>query len=343
MPSKSSEKKPNTRSKIKRRKEDSDSSDDDNEIEYILYSNDEDDEDSDSDSDSDYIPKSQKKKKVYRVLEYESDESPDEETDDEEIEYDIEDDEDGSNIDPRELRKTIATLFPSNYINEKVKQDDKQYKKSKKNIKTVKSKKVVKEKKKHKKRVEESDTESDDEFYEEDEDDDDDDDADVNDFNMLFSALTGGGPNEDEINDQNAIKDDRHEECDSDDEKLFMRENYETIPIPEGIVTKSMKNKQKDKEKKKQKKRNTSEKSDNSETVDAEKEYKSLIELKKYLSTQLKENPKSKILMKAVDECHDSIRKLVKKSRLKNAKKYYKMVNGQDEKKTGEIEYFKKQ
>ena len=345
MPSKSSEKKPNTRSKIKRRKEDSDSSDDDNEIEYILYSNDEADEDSDSDSDSDYIPKSQKKKKVYRVLEYESDESPDEETDDEEIEYDIEDDEDGSNIDPRELRKTIATLFPSNYINEKVKQDDKQYKKSKKNIKTVKSKKVVKEKKKHKKRVEESDTESDDEFYEEDEDEEDDDDADVNDFNMLFSALTGGGPNEDEINDQNAIKDDRHEECDSDDEKLFMRENYETIPIPEGIVTKSMKNKQKekDKEKKKQKKRNTSEKSDNSETVDAEKEYKSLIELKKYLSIQLKENPKSKILMKAVDECHDSIRKLVKKSRLKNAKKYYKMVNGQDEKKTGEIEYFKKQ
>ena len=28
---------------------------------------------------------------------------------------------------------------------------------------------------------------------------------------------------------------------------------------------------------------------------------------------------------------------------MKNAKKYYKMINGEDEKKTGEIEYFKKE
>ena len=65
--------------------------------------------------------------------------------------------------------------------------------------------------------------------------------------------------------------------------------------------------------------------------------------MKKYLSEQLEKNPNNKILLKAIDECKDSIRKLVKKSRLKNAKKYYKMVNGEDEKKTGEIDYFKKQ
>ena len=335
MPSKSSEKKPKTRSQYKRRKDESSSSEDE-EDSNVLYLNDDDDElDSESESDSDYIPKGHIKKK-YRVLEYDSDES-----DDEEIEYDIEEDEDddGSNIDPRELRKTIATLFPSNYINEKVKKDERKCKPKKK----VKPKKVIKKKSKYKKRKEESDSDTEDEFYEDDEDEDED--EDLQEFNLLVSALTGGGPNEDEINDQNAIKNDHHEECNSDDEKLFMRENYETIPIPEGVVTKSMKNKLKlkEREKHKKKRRNNSEKSDNSETVDAEKEYKNLIELKKYLSTQLKENPKSKILMKAIDECRESIRKLVKKSRLKNAKKYYKMVNGQDEKKTGEIEFFKKQ
>ena len=61
----------------------------------------------------------------------------------------------------------------------------------------------------------------------------------------------------------------------------FMRENYQTIPMPENINKKQNK---KDKHKKhgKQKKHNISEKSESSEIADAEKEYKSLIELKRY-------------------------------------------------------------
>jgi len=341
MPSKSSDKKYNTRSQKKRRKEDSDSSDDEDNI--ILYADDDDDEDEDefessSDSDSEYVPKSQRKKSA-------KEDSDDEHHDEDEDEYDDDDeyDEDGSIIDPRELRKTIATLFPSNYINEKVKADDK---KSKKKKQKVKGKKPKKKEYRKKKTREESESEeesefSDDEEYEEYyEDDDDDEELQVQDFNILFSALAGGGQNAEEIQDQRAIKDDRDEECNSDDEKNFMRENYETIPIPKGVLTKAMKKKQKQKEKKK---RNVSEKTDVSETADAENEYKSLTELKKYLSEQLEKNPNNKILLKAIDECKDSIRKLVKKSRLKNAKKYYKMVNGEDEKKTGEIDYFKKQ
>lgn len=338
MPGKSSDKKYNTRSQKKRRKEESDSSDDEDNI--ILYTDEDDEEfESDSDSDSEYVPKSHRKKSAKEESDDESEESEeyeDEEYDDEEY------DEDGSIIDPRELRKTIATLFPSNYINEKVKADDKKNKKKKTKSKS-KNKKIKKKEHRKKKVKEESESEEESEFSDEDEydeyyEDDDDEEIQVQDFNILFSALAGGGQNAEEIQDQRAIKDDRDEECNSDDEKNFMRENYQTIPIPEGILTKAMKKKQKEK-----KKRNISEKTDVSETADAESEYKSLTELKKYLSEQLEKNPNNKILLKAIDECKESIRKLVKKSRLKNAKKYYKMVNGEDEKKTGEIEYFKKQ
>ena len=337
MPGKSSDKKYNTRSQKKRRKEDTDSSDDDDDDSYIIYTDDDDNFESESETDSDYVPKT-RKKKTAKVKD-----SDDEESEEDEIEYDIEEeDDDGSIINPRELRKTIATLFPSNYINEKVKNDEKRERKKLKNKKIVK--KIKKKDKRKKKRKEESDTEDesesdDDEYdleYYEDEDEDEDEEMNVKDFNILFSALAGGGQNEEEIQDQKALKDDRNEECNSDDEKNFMRENYEMIRIPSGIIKKELKKKQK-------KKRNISEKTDTSETADAETEYKSLTELKKYLSEQLEKHPNNKILLKAVDECRESIKKLVKKSRLKNATKYYKMINGEDEKKTGEIDYFKKQ
>ena len=341
MGGKSSEKKYNTRSQKKRRKEES-SDDEDDESIWIEYSDD-DEEDSDveeEESDIEYKPKKNKKKRPKYESES-SDEDSDEE-EDEDGEDEDEDGEDGSIIDPRELRKTIATLFPSNYINEKIRSDEKNAKS--KSIKTTRSKnqKLVKKNKRRKRYETESSDESeysDEESYYED-DDDDDDEGDAKDFNILFSALTGGGQNPEEISDKNAIEDDRDEECNSDDEKLFMRENYETVPEPEVIKQKRLKI---EKKQKKKKKHNTSEKSDHSETADAETEYKDLIELKKHLSEKLEKQPKNKILLNAVEEYKNSIRKLVKKSRLKNAKKYYKMVNGEDEKKTGEIEYFKKQ
>ena len=77
-----------------------------------------------------------------------------------------------------------------------------------------------------------------------------------------------------------------------------MAENYENIQMPEEIGKKRNKEKLK-------KQRNKSEKSDNSEIVDAEKEYKNLLDLKKQLGQQLAKNPKNKILLKAVDECRD--------------------------------------
>ena len=349
MPSKQSDKKYITRSQKKRRAEDTDSSS--SEEESDIYT---DVSDSDSDSDSDYIPKTQEKIFAKVISQSDDDDSV---NDDEDVDYEIEEDE--SVIDPRELRKTIATLFPSNYTNERVKADEKKDKKKKKDKEIArkrdklekKEKKEKKEKrekrekmgKKSKRYNEYSESEEDDSEYDEyyEGSDSEEEEMNVKDFNLIFSALTGGGgQNEEEIQDQNAIEDDHDEECNSDDEKNFMRENYETISIPENNKHKKTGKLEK---KRKQKKRNLSEKSEPSEIADAEKEYKSLIELKRYLSEQLVNNPNNKIILNAIDECKESIRKLVKKSRLKNAKKYYKMVNGEDEKKTGEIEYFKKQ
>jgi len=346
------DKKYNTRSQKKRKNKDSDSSEDEEETIWVEYSDSEDE----SDSDYEYIPpklKRTKKSKNKEHMYIESDEYEDE--DDDEY-YDDDEDDDSSLIDPRELRKTIATLFPSNYINEKVRADEKEQK-NKKYITKPSKKKNKKATKYHKKKKrnyssseeeEEFDDESDEfeeesiteeeEYYEgeEDEEDEDEDDIQKLSANLIFSAIAGGR-NPEELKNEQALDEDKDEECDSDDEKLFMRENYETIPDPDPIK------KQKMRKQKQKKKHNNSEKSDNSEIVDAETEYKDLVELKKHLSEKLEKQPKNRILLNAVNDCSNSIRKLIKKSRMKNAKKYYKMINGEDEKKTGEIEYFKKQ
>ena len=353
MGGKSSEKTYNTRSQNKRRKVDSsdDEDEDDEEGICIEYSEDEFEE---SDSETEYKPKKKKKHPKYESESSEDDDDDDDDDEGDDEEDDEDDEEDDSIIDPRELRKTIATLFPSNYIYEKIRSDERNTKnkgkpsKPSKPSKRTKGKKTKSNKKNRRKNRDERDSSDESEYSDEESyyEDDDDDEGDAKDFNILFSALTGGGggQNPEEISDKNAIEDDRDEECNSDDEKLFMRENYETVPESEVMKQKRLKiEKKKKKQKQKQNKRNTSEKSDNSETADAETEYKDLIELKKHLSEKLEKQPKNKILLNAVEDCKNSVRKLVKKSRLKNAKKYYKMVNGEDEKKTGEIEYFKKQ
>ena len=328
----------NTRSQNKRRRNRDDSSDDSDENIILKMENSSDEYEtvSESETDSSYNPPAKTKvdKQRIRKIIAESESSEDiEQTEDDDESSENDDDDDESVINPHELRKTIATLFPSNYINKKVKADERE---SKRSNKKRHSKKV------HKKRSQRYQSESDDdeseEYYEDDEDDDE---GNAEDFNILISALTGGGASGPDASDKKAIEDDKDEECNSDDEKLFMKENYETISIPEIVKKDSEK---KAKKEKKKKRRNKSENSETSETVDAETEYKDLIELKKQLSEKLAKRPNNKILLNAVEECRNSIRKLIKKSRMKNAKKYYKMVNGEDEEpKTGEIEYFKKQ
>ena len=304
MVSKNDKKIHNTRNKLKYKLKDSSSDDDDIES-SDNDSNYETESESESESESSQKRKSDSDSDSGSESDYES-------FDDSESESPCDDD--NSAIDPHELRKTIATLFPSNYINDKVKDDC---------IKTNKTNKSSKSKSKTKLIMESDDSDSD---Y----------DNENDKYEDLFAAiLGGGGASNNKHIDKNAILDKYDDDCNSDDEKLFMKESYKA---DENIESETVDSKNKHNKKHRIK----SEKIDKNEYVDVEDEYKDLIELKKQLSEKLLIRPNSKILKNAIEESKSSIRKLVKKSRMKNAKKYYKMVNKEDENQTSEIDFFKK-
>ena len=66
-----------------------------------------------------------------------------------------------------------------------------------------------------------------------------------------------------------------------------------------------------------------------------------MVDTKTQLLEQLKTKPKSKVLLKAVKNCDESIKELVQQTRTKNAKTYHKLIHA-DKKQTNEIDYFKK-
>lgn len=339
------------KNKLRRNHRDDDSSEE--EVENIHIEADSDEyetlSEEDSDTDSSYKPP-KKNRRHYKKQESsdEEEESDDEDSDDEEIDSD-EYDEDGSVIDPRELRKTLATLFPSNYINKKVKKDEKHKKQSssKKAKSSSKDRPSSKRGRKHRKVESSSESEDDSEEYDDEYDDEEDDeefeDEDGKDFNIILTMGGGGQMLGQDDADEEALQDD-NEECDSEDEKTFMKENYQAITMPKSIadIDNAKKLKKEKANKKKNRRHNKSAHSEDMEPADAETEYNDLIELKKHLSDKVAKNPKSKILVKKLEECRKSIRKLVKKVRMKNAKKYNKMVNS-DVKRQSEIEYFKKE
>jgi ATP-dependent Lon protease len=345
---------------------------DSEEDDYETCSESDDDEEEDN-SDSTYIPP---KKKRLNKKKLESSDEEDEDEDDDECDEDEDEDndeDDDSELHPHELRKTIAALFPSNYINKKVKQDSKMASKKKDTSKKHKSKQKKSSRKSSKKSKHE-DTESEDDSDEDDDDEDEDDydeyddeDADndpAKNFSIFFTAMDNGN-----AEDENAICDDAdaEDDCNSDDEKTFMKETYTPILLPSSIQEsgdpieeksnkksknggkKSKKSDQSSSSKKKKGKHNSSKDaeedgdSDDVEKIqtEVEAEYNELVELKKHLLDKLAMKPKSKILLHAIEECRISIQKLVKKARMKNAKKYYKLVNRED-KPTSEIDYFKK-
>ena len=117
------------------------------------------------------------------------------------------------------------------------------------------------------------------------------------------------------------------------------------MELPEETQKEENAKKEKEKEKKKKKsQKNTSKDSEESEnqTVTFESEYNDLVDMKKYLTAKLHDKPKSKTLLKSLNECKDSIKKLVKKARNKNTKNYHKLINSHKQKMTNEMEYFKK-
>lgn len=347
--------------KLKKNKPDSDSDSDkevdEEESEYETI---------EESSDSSYKPPKSKKNKVSRrrIITSEDEEeetigSEDSEDEDEEDEDDydsedsfIEDDEPEVKLSAADIQKAIAKIFPSRYINEKVKKTKESEKKSSKKADKKSSKKAEKKssKKSDKKRKQESESDEEDEheeeYYEEDEESDEYEEEDSEydseeqeeeeeDNDKVFILSIGGEEEEDEevYNDE-----DDKGECDSDDEKTFMKENYETVELPSEHKIKAEKKSKKEKAKKeKANKKSDEETSEN----DVEAEYVDLLETKKQLTNQLHKKPKSKILLNAIEECNKSIKKLVKKARIKNAKAYHKLIH-EDNKNTNEVDYFKK-
>ena len=144
---------------------------------------------------------------------------------------------------------------------------------------------------------------------------------------------------------------DENEECNTDDEKTFMKENYQEVAVPREIMeelkSKSKNNKSNQKEDdaktdKKNKKKKLLEEEDSEEIpLNRDSEYKEMFVVKKFLLEKLNKNPQNKILKKAYEDCQKEINKLVKSARFENTKKYHKLIHS-DRKKTDEFEYFKK-
>ena len=373
---------PNNKKNLKKAK-DSDSEDESSEsdTEFTIDSTDTfSDEDSSyetiSESDEDtHVPspkhkKSQKGKSFSKIV-------VDTDSDEEE---NITDENEKQSTTRKEIKKTIYTLFPSKYINEKskkstdkskdkevVKKDEgvknkseKSNKKEKKDMKICRKSPKKREHKQEDSESDEKDSDENDSFDEEDSDYEEGDEMDKyknNGISIIFGL--GGSSDEDDYENESSLVEDENEECDSDDEKTFMKETYQQLDITEQLKLEIEKKSKKDddvstKTKDKKDKKNKSEKEkekmvddeeeeeEDEDTNEFESEYSDLVDMKKLLTEKLNKNPKSKYALKALHKCKDDIRKLIKKTRGKNTKEYHKLINSQTQKFTNEIDYFKK-
>jgi ATP-dependent Lon protease len=215
---------------------------------------------------------------------------------------------------------------------------------------------------KNKKYEEDADDEEDDDEDEEHDDDDEEDEDEDDDeeeeeeeeeendkkINIVFTI--GGSGEEDEWVDYDEDEMDESSdtgEYNSEDEKTYMKENYKEIEMPKkeenndkndkkGKKDKKDKGKKKDKDKKKKDK----EEEQAEQVDDVEPEYLELQELKKHLTEKLHKNPNSKILLNAIEECKETIHKMIKDARKKNTKNYHKLITS-DRRKPNEMDYFK--
>ena len=337
----------------KRRIIESDDDDDDDDDSFII---DDDDEEDDDDDDDDYESTDEEN---YETVTEEDDEET-EETEEE--------------LSPKKKKPAVVTKKSkkkapeekktvqkkSTAVNEeKEKEKEKGKKKSKEATKTkkpVKSKKRVREEEEE----EEDDDDEEDEYDSEDDSDYCTEDEEAEDASkgpgiiLSFDAFGGGGGwNTDEVDYKEMIKQDKNEVCDSDDEKMFMKEQYVQLPSLQNTTESSMEEEEGDKKgKPNSKKKSKNGKSDKKQKKNDEKDecaqtvenqYAELSQLKKDLTEQLATKPNSKILKNAINECRQSIADLVKKERKQNTNEYYKLVSkGEEKRNTNELSYFKK-
>jgi len=254
-----------------------------------------------------------------------------------------EDDCEEGEMDEDEIREEVAKIFPSSYINSKVKRDKEAKKKAfdkmdanakkrgseKKSTGNEKKNKKSKKKKHSRSRRAEEDSDNDEYDGEEEE---------VTETVTVSLLDLLGGKAFSMDDDEEEVLDDRNDECDSEDEKVFLNQNYETVPdeIKDGDA------KQKSKKSKKKKKKDDY---DDDEVDISDKfhdEYMELLEEKKYRTERLKKRPDSKVHKKALRECRKEMNNLIKKARGSNTKTYYKLINSHSQRGSGEVEFFKK-
>ena len=349
-----------------RKRTDSDSDSSSSEEEWMTDSSeDEEDENSYESEEQDFDRKKYKKflaemfpsKYSKKLASEEEDDEEDEEESDESVKH-------------KKSKKVQKKHYKSDKKTEKSDKSDKKSDKEKKA--SNKSMSKSKTKKSKSKKVEESEEESSEEEEYDDEDENSDrdnssdsdsesDDSESSDdvkqkkegkINIILS-LGGNGKDDDDYADEYADyfghdddeeeDDDDDDDCDTDDEETFMKEKFEKVVQPDqdsDSKTSNEKDSKKDKKKKDKKDKKKKEEEENI-PVDIESEYIELLELKKDLTRKLHKNPKSKILKKAIDECSEDIKKLVKDARKKNTKEYKKLLSG-DKSKPNEMNYFKK-
>jgi len=250
----------------------------------------------------------------------------------------------------KQFQKTLSKLFPSTYMSEKVKRNDRSPKAKKRRTESPSE-------------SEEECDEEEDEYSSEEEDghsSDEDSSSSYNTaeadeeqkFNIFFTIQP---PTPENNADDEYSESDEEEECNSDDEKTFMKETYEKVEEPAVLsprrkekngTKKDRTNKGKrkhsrsDKHRKEKEPENGGEKADSENENSAEKEYVELLELKKQFVSELQKKPNNKVLQRAVLNCKDEIRTLIRKARKKNAKRYHKLIQAET-KQTNELEYFK--
>jgi len=136
------------------------------------------------------------------------------------------------------------------------------------------------------------------------------------------------------------------EEYNTDDEQIYMRENFEAMELPGMPLspTNSTEPKSVDTQSTaiEPKKKKESKPDPLSEVVNIEEKYREIIELKRVLIDKLKSKPGNKIVQKALKQCNHSIKKLIKHARSKNANTYEELLDAADNQViTDEIGYFK--
>jgi ATP-dependent Lon protease len=274
------------------------------------------------------------------------------------------------NFNNTQFLKTLLDIFPSKYMNEKVKtitkEETENIKSSKKSIKNKKETKNPISPNKYSKHTNHSvkqktiECEND---NNEDSNDDTEDDGEENSSNSSsvsnknennpkcnknekqsknYFVLNIGNATEEDNYDDNyesePTDDDDEYECNSEDEQTFMKEKYEKVIEPQNNVP----TKKESESSKKTNSDDTIELTDNSiETQNIETEYVELLELKKQFTEKLSKNPKNKIIQHALDDCKVHISKLIKNARNQNAKYYHKLIYD-DNKTPSEMDYFKK-